>query len=46
MIANDAFASVAATSMIAMAINDLHLELVAAAAAWLAGWWLLREDSV
>jgi hypothetical protein len=41
----DAFSSVAVTSLVALAIADLHVELVAAAAAWVAGWWLLREDT-
>jgi len=41
----DGFSSVAVTTMIAVAIADLHVELVAAAAAWTAGWWLLREPA-
>ncbi len=41
----DAFTSVAVTTMIALAISDLHVELVAGAAAWVAAWWLLREPS-
>ncbi len=39
----DGFSSVAVTTMITLAIVDLHVELVAGAAAWTAGWWLLRE---
>jgi hypothetical protein len=30
----DAFSSVAVTSMVALAITDLHVELLAGAAAW------------
>jgi hypothetical protein len=41
----DGFASVAVTTMMAVAIVDLHVELVAGAAAWTAGWWLLREPA-
>ena len=41
----DAFSSVAVTSLIALALTELHVELVAAAAAWTAGWWLLREPA-
>lgn len=39
----DAFSSVAVTSLIALAITELHVELLAGAAAWIAGWWLLQE---
>jgi hypothetical protein len=41
----DGFSSVAVTSLIALAITELHVELVAGAAAWIAGWWLLREPA-
>ena len=41
----DALTSVAVTTMIALAIVELHVELVAGAAAWLAAWWLLREPA-
>ena len=41
----DALSSVAVTTMITLAIMELHVELVAGAAAWLAAWWLLREQS-
>ena len=41
----DGFGSVAVTTMIAVAIADLHVELVAGAAAWTAGWWLLRQPA-
>lgn len=41
----DAFSSVAVTSLIALAITELHVELLAGAAAWIAGWWLLREPA-
>ena len=43
LMALDGFSSVAVTTMITLAIVDLHVELVAGAAAWTAGWWLLRE---
>jgi hypothetical protein len=39
----DGFGSVAVTTMVAVSIVELHVELVAGAAAWLMGWWLLRE---
>ena len=39
----DALTSVAVTTMITLAIVELHVELVAGAAAWLSAWWLLRE---
>jgi hypothetical protein len=39
----DGFGAVAVTTMAVVAIADLHLEIVTGAAAWLAGWWLLRE---
>jgi hypothetical protein len=42
----DALTSVAVTTMIALAIVELHVELVAGAAAWLSAWWLLRTPSV
>lgn len=45
MIALDGFSGVAVTTMITLAIVELHVELVAGAAAWLAAWWLLREDA-
>lgn len=45
MITLDGFGSVAATTMITLAVVDLHVELVAAAAAWLSAWWLLREPA-
>ena len=41
----DGFSGVAVTTMISLAIVDLHVELVAGAAAWTAGWWLLHEPS-
>ena len=41
----DELTSVAFTTMIALAITDLHVELVAGAAAWLAAWWLVREQA-
>ena len=41
----DAFGSVAVTSLIALAITELRVELLAAAAAWAVGWWLLREPA-
>ncbi len=39
----DAFSTVAVTTMFALAMSELHVELVAGAAAWLAAWWLLRD---
>ncbi|MCW2739497.1 hypothetical protein [Nocardioides sp.] len=42
---HDALTSVAVTTLIALAINELHVELVAGAAAWLTAWWLLREPA-
>ena len=45
MIGLDALSSVAVTTMIALAIVELHVELVAGAAAWLGAWWLLRGSS-
>lgn len=39
----DTFSSVAATTLATLAITEPHVELVAGAAAWTAGWWLLRE---
>ncbi|MCF6379926.1 hypothetical protein L2K70_20120 [Nocardioides KLBMP 9356] len=41
----DALTTVAVTTMFALAMVELHVELVAGAAAWLAAWWLLRESS-
>ena len=41
----DALSTVAVTTMFALAMVDLHVELVAGGAAWLAAWWLLREQS-
>ena len=46
MIGLDALSSVAVTTMITLAMVELHVELVAGAAAWLGAWWLLREPSV
>jgi hypothetical protein len=40
----DAFSTVAVTTMFALAMAELHVELVAGAAAWLTAWWLLREE--
>ena len=40
----DALSTVAVTTMFALARVELHVELVAGAAAWLAAWWLLREQ--
>ncbi|WP_165354999.1 hypothetical protein [Nocardioides oleivorans] len=40
-----AFSSVAFTTLVTLAIVELHTELVAGAAAFLAAWWLLREDA-
>ena len=40
----DALSTVAVTTMFALAMVDLHVELVAGGAAWLAAWWLLREE--
>ncbi len=45
MIALDGLSGVAVTTMITLAIVELHVELVAGAAAWLAAWWLLREPT-
>ncbi|GAA1937972.1 hypothetical protein [Nocardioides hwasunensis] len=45
MMAGSAFSSVAFTTLATLAIVELHVELVAGAAAWLAAWWLLREDA-
>lgn len=39
----DALSTVAIATMFALAMVELHLELVAGAAAWLAAWWMLRE---
>lgn len=41
----EAFSSVAFTTLAALAIVDLHVELIAGAAAFLVAWWLLREDT-
>lgn len=41
----EGFSSVAVTTLITLAIVELHVELVAGAAAWLAAWWLLRKDA-
>lgn len=41
----DALPTVALTTMIAAALADLHVEIVAGAAAWVAAWWVLREPS-
>ena len=46
MIGLDALGSVAVTTMITLAMVELHVELVAGAAAWLGAWCLLREPSV
>lgn len=40
----DALSTVAVTTMFALAMGDLHIELVAGGAAWMAAWWLLREE--
>ena len=40
----DALSTVAVTTMFALAMAELHVELVAGGAAWLAAWWLLREE--
>lgn len=32
-----------AITMIVLALLELHLEIVAGAAAWLAAWWMLRD---
>ena len=45
MIALDDISSVAVTTLVTLAIVELHVELVAGAAAWLAAWWLLREQT-
>ena len=45
MNALDALGSVAVTSLIALAVTELHVELLTGAAAWIAGWWLLREPA-
>ena len=45
MIGLDALSSVAVNTMITLAMVDLHVELVAGAAAWLGAWRLLRESS-
>lgn len=45
MRALDALNGVAMTTMVTLAIVELHVELVAGAAAWLAAWWLLREPA-
>lgn len=42
----DALSTVAVTTMFALAMAELHVELVAGAAAWLAAGWLLRERVV
>ena len=41
----DALSTVAVTTMFALAMVELHVELVAGAASWLAAWWLLREQT-
>jgi hypothetical protein len=40
-----AFSAVAFTTLVTLAIVELHVELVAGAAAFLVAWWLLREDT-
>ena len=45
MIGLDGLSSVAVTTMITLAMVELHVELVAGAAAWLGAWRLLRESS-
>jgi hypothetical protein len=45
VIAGDALASVAVTTMVALAVVELHVELVAGAAAWIGAWWILREPT-
>jgi hypothetical protein len=39
----DALGTAAVTTMFALAMVELHVELVAGAAAWVAAWWLLRN---
>jgi hypothetical protein len=41
----DALTSVAVTTMVALAIVELHVELVAGATAWVGAWWILREPA-
>lgn len=41
----DALTSVAVTTMVALAITELHVELIAGAAAWVSAWCLLRESA-
>ncbi|SFB08912.1 hypothetical protein SAMN05192575_103285 [Nocardioides alpinus] len=41
----EALTSVALTTMIALALTELHVELVAGSAAWIAAWWVLREPA-
>lgn len=45
MIVGDALASVAVTTMVALAVVELHVELVAGAAAWVGAWWILRDPA-
>jgi hypothetical protein len=39
------FGAVALATLSTLAIVELHLELVAGAAAFAVAWWLLREDT-
>jgi hypothetical protein len=41
----DELSTVAVTTMFALAMTELHVELAAGGAAWLAAWWMLRERS-
>lgn len=45
VVLQDALGSVAVSTMFALAMVELHVDLVAGAAAWLAAWWLLREKA-
>ncbi|MDT0187179.1 hypothetical protein Q9S36_44045 [Microbacterium sp. ARD31] len=40
-----AFGSTALTSLVALSLTELYVELLAGAAAWAVGWWLLREPA-
>jgi predicted membrane metal-binding protein len=39
----DDLGAVALGTMAILAITELHVELLAGGAAWLAAWWFLRE---
>jgi hypothetical protein len=41
----DALTSVALTTMVALAMSELHLEVVAGAGAFLGAWWMLRDPA-